>query len=102
MNIPVNIIIYEWLKTKDDSKQKAKESSNKQSNKRKRAWKRKAKSKEELFIEQTRGPKDGTYGRCIGMDVGNPSKKHKSSARKNCVCGAKVAHKNKSSKHCLF
>ena len=102
MNIPVNIIIYEWLKTKDGSKQKAKEASNKQSNKRKRAWKRKAKSKEELFIEQTRGPKDGTYGRCIGMEVGNPSKKQKSSARKNCVCGAKVAHKNKSSKHCLF
>lgn len=102
MNIPVNIILHECLQNNDSSKQKATEANNKQSNKRKRVWKRNAKSKDELFIEQTRGPKDGTYGRCIGVEGERKQKKKKVSARKDCLCGAEVAHKNRNNRHCLF
>ena len=104
MKIPVNNILHEWLQQKDNSKQKKTAARNKPSSKRKRVWKRNAKTKEELFIEQTRGPKDGTYGTGIGV-VGEKKRKKKqiiSSSRQDCLCGAKVRHKNKNSMHCLL
>ena len=100
MQVPVNIILHDWLENKDSSKQKATESNNKTSNKRKRAWKQSVKTKDELYIERTRGPKDGKYGSYIGVE--GERQKRKASAHKNCVCGAEVPHKNKNSRHFLF
>ena len=100
LHIPKTTVLNKWLLDKDISKQQSTKRNNTKSNKRKRQWKRNDKTKEELYLERTRGPKDGTYGRCIG--IGGSRKRKKSAPRMNCQCGGKIPHKNKNSKNCLF
>ena len=90
---------------KDDEKGKKKGRDESRDRKRKRAYKFQAKLAEELYNENTKPIKMGTYKSGVALESSEDdeiSQKRSRKPRNPCPCGAKVSHLNRNHKSCLF
>ena len=90
---------------KDDEKGKKKVWDESRDQKRKRAYKFQAKLAEELYHENTKSIKMGTYKLGVALESIEEDKiaeKRSQKPRDPCPCGAKVKHLNWNHKSCLF